>query len=92
MTLLSCGFITHKFSLMLHNGIDLISPINYHLIIVATPLISISSADFKIKKIKIKKLSSEVTFSLYYRDVTETKFCYRLYFFFMPEAHGKSRY
>ena len=36
-----------------------------------------------------EKLVKEVTFSVYYRNVTGTKFCYCFHFFFMPEAHGK---
>ena len=41
--------------------------------------------DFKV----LKKVVNEITFSLYYMDVTGTKFCYCFHFFFMLEPHGK---
>lgn len=84
MTLSNCAFTTHKCSLMSHNEINLTTPINYHLTIVANLLVSvISSADFQ-----VKNLVNEITFSLYCRDITGTMSYYN--FLFMPEAHGES--
>ena len=60
--------------------IYLTSPVNYHLVILATSLIStVSAADFQVRK---KKLVNEVRFSLYYRDGTGTKFCYCPHFLY----------
>lgn len=88
MALLNCALVTHGFSLCYTFKW---SYITHKFSLGHTskpPLISISSDDFSGGK---KNLPiSEVTFSLYNKVVTRTKFCYCLHFFFMPEAHGKS--